>query len=333
MKNKFKSFLKSTPFILTASLVLPVGFSLFVYFIDPKTSFNNDSFDGYHMPELEEEFQLNSTTRLFKVANYSSQNNYQGGAFYKNYYFIAANDLENILIYDMDSYELEAVVRETDENTLYHCNTIAFGNTFYSPKDRFPLLYISMENAKVHATMVYRVHRQGNYYVTTKVQQINFPSTAQCGISFPNSYIDQKEQKLYYAGYTGGTYKKQEGNNLKFFRFPLPKAPTEDNKGVDLSTVNLKTEEAEDSFELPAETATQGGFVANNHLYQVYGFEKDPLLIVTDLKNHQVTYKISIGSVGNYDEYENIAVYNERLFAFGIRSLSIYSFDYSYSNL
>lgn len=329
MNKKAKAFFTSIPFISSMVIGLPLGLSILNYVVDPNNTINNNGvFEGYSMPKQEDKFVLQGVRRLFRIANYSSQNNYQGGAFYKHYYALVANDLENIVIYDMNDFSVDVVIDDTDENTLHHCNNISFGNTFYSPKDKYPLLYISMENAKIHATNVYRIYRSGNQLLTSKVQEIIFPSSDECSVYFPNSYVDQKMNKLYYAGYTTNSSKKSDDNKLQFFRFALPKAPIENN--IDNRTIKLNLDDAEDTFQIESETATQGGFIANNHLYQTYGFKESAKFRITDLLEHYVTYEVELGPLGYYDEFENVATYNERLYAFGIKSLSIFEFSYSY---
>lgn len=332
MNKKAKAFFTSVPFISFMVIGMPLGISIFNYVVDPNNTINNNGvFEGYNMPKQEDKFVLQGIQRLFRIANYSSQNNYQGGAFYKHYYAIAANDLENIVIYDMNDYAVDIVINDTDENTLHHCNNISFGNTFYSPKDKYPLLYISMENAKIHATHVYRIHRSGNKLLTSKVQEIVFPSSDECGVYFPNSYVDQKENKLYYAGYTTNSYKKSVDNKLQFFRFALPNPPSSEGD-LGYNTIKLDISKAEDTFQMESETAAQGGFIANNHLYQTYGFKEQPIFRITDLESHLITYEIELGPLGYYDEFENVAVYKERLFAFGIKSLSMFELNYTYKS-
>ena len=58
--------------------------------------------------------------------------------------------------------------------------------------------------------------------------------------------------------------------------------------------VELHTDNPIDTFELPSETATQGGFISHSHLYQTFSFNsKDnplrmPVMRVVDLKNKKI---------------------------------------------
>ncbi len=342
-KNKFKKFIKSLPFILTAATVVPVSLSLLSYFLSPNYHHDNWYFEGNKLRGNAYTFKLNRIDRLFRIANYSTWSNYQGGCFYNNYYFLAANNAENLVIYDMNDYQFEAVITNFDLNNSYHCNTMSFGPTFYTEGDRFPLLYVSMENADVHRTNVYRIERTPSSYKATLLQKIIFPSIAECGIYYPNSYIDFKdvvddngiedgEPCLYYAGYTKNSFYKADDNKLRYFRYELPIAPNDSEeyesevhlKDKTLEQINNKT-----YHELPSETATQGAFISNGFLYQPYGFNTNPSMRIIDLRDFEIAYETPLINFGFKEEYENFATYNDRIFAFGIRHLSLFEFKFS----
>ncbi|MCR5505956.1 MAG: hypothetical protein K6F07_03080, partial [Bacilli bacterium] len=272
MKNKFLRVITSMPVLLPAIVIIPVALSVLAYVASPNNRFNNETYKGHHIEGDAESFKLEKVDKLFKINNYSTWSNYQGGAFYNNFYCLAANNLENLIIYDMKTYKLEEVVSEADTNNSYHCNTIAFGTTFYSRKDKFPLLYISMENSDVHCTNVYRIARRSTNYYLELLQEIVFPAANECGVYLPNSYIDHNnaletdglelgKPYLYYSGYTQNSYKQADNNKLRFFRFDLPKAPKE---GTDYPfTVNLKDQVLDQIknnkyHDVPSQTATQG---------------------------------------------------------------------------
>ena len=350
-KTKFLKMISSAPVLISLSIVIPISAALVGYAISPNNRFQNDTFEGHTISGNPRTFKLEKVDRLFKISNHSTWNNYQGGAFYNNFYCIAANNFENLLIYDMRDYSLEDVITETELNNSYHCNTIAFGNTFYSPKDKYPLLYISMENPDVHCTNVYRLEKKSNEYVATKVQEIIFPSTKECGIYLPNSYIDHNHTigegvtefggpALYYSGYTSATtiphYQKAPENKLRFFKFDMPVAPQEGLKeGVNYQyTVYLadqvKYQLANKLYhDVDSETATQGGFICAGYLFQTFAFHDDPIMRILDLSNYEIVYEDHIGPYGAYDEFENIGIYKDRIFGFGIKKLSIFELHYS----
>lgn len=342
-QNKFFKVVLSFPFLLSAAVVVPISLSVLSYALSPNNRFHNDEkFHGHILEGDPSTFKFEKINRLFKIENHSSWNNYQGGAFYNQYYCLAANNFENLLIYDMANYKIDEVILDCGVDTSYHCNTIAFGTDFYSKKDKYPLLYISMENPDVHCTNVYRLIRKSNRYVTSKVQEIIFPSAKECGVYLPNSYIDHNnvieqdglalhQAYLYYSGYTQNSYKKSDDNKLRYFRFPLPKAANED-QDYDF-TIKLKDQvlsqiEKGLYHDVPSETATQGGFIANGYLYQTFAFHDNPIMRILNLRDFSLTYSEEIGKYGVFDEYENIGTYNNRIFAFGIKKLSIFEFKF-----
>ena len=345
-QNKFTKVVLSLPFLVSVSLVIPIGLSLLSYALSPNNRFDNDKYMGHNINGDPHTFKMEKIERLFKIENHSTWSNYQGGAFYNQYYCLAANNFENLLIYDMSKYKMDNVILDCEVNNSYHCNTISFGTTFYSRKDKYPLLYISMENSDVHCTNVYRLVKKSSQYHAEKVQVIVFPTAKECGVYLPNSYIDHNnciEQEglalhqpyLYYSGYTtpkSPHYQKADDNKLRFFRFPLPKAPSETDTEYE-ETIYLKDQVISQTqkglyHDVPSETATQGGFISNGYLYQTFAFHDNPIMRILDLRDYSLIYNEEIGKYGVFDEYENIGTYNNRIFAFGIKKLSIFEFKF-----
>ena len=310
--------------ILTAIVVVPVAISTASYFFSGNFHYFNTYFEGNSFNSEHESIYIDSIEKIITPAQYSSTNNYQGGACYNNYYAMVANNFENILIYDLETNRLVCTVDNIDtayHNTDYHCNTVAFGNEFYSETDRFPLLYVSMESPKVHSTLVFRIRKLAGFYGVDLVQTIEFPSSKDSGVYLPNSYIDYEEAAIYYAGYTNNSYNKADDNYLKYYKFQLP--------SLEEKTVKLNLSNSLDIFTLPSETATQGGFISHGYLYQTFAFKSKPMFRIADLENHTVIHEQSLGeTTGYYDEFENIATYNGRLYGFGIKSFRIVEYSY-----
>lgn len=339
MKKNKKSFF-SMPLLSSLVVVIPVGITLLSY---QRISIlrDNDNFAGYDIKGDGNTFNLVSNTRLFRIPSFSKQNNYQGGACYEDYYFLASNYLESILIYDMESKRLYDVINNADENPSYHCNNISFGTSFYSDNDEFPLLYISMENSNVHKTNVYRVVSRGDTYAIDKIQTIYFPDYKTSGCYLPNSYIDQQNDTIYYGGYTERTYEKTATNSLILYSFDLPETPNknmtkyekEANSAVFLTLNNAKT-----VIKLESQTATQGGFISRGYLYQTYGITH-PYFRVINLKNgcpdDQRIKEFNLEKMNNdnpgsfiMDEYENVAFCSNHIYSYGQKKMSLYEFNF-----
>ena len=87
---------------------------------------------------------------------------------------------------------------------------------------------------------------------------------------------------------------------------------------------------------LPGETATQGGFISNSHLYQTFSFGsktdplRSPVMRVVDLKEKKIIKEYSnLGEdFGVYEEFEHVAINNKgRMVSIGNPS-NIYEFEY-----
>ena len=337
-KEKIKQFLSKTwlflkkfPVFITLSILIPSLIYTGRYLFKGNHFYENLYFFGNHIDADPETFEVTKINPLFKVTDASSFGNYQGGTCYKNYYFLCSNNFEVILIYNMETKKLEDVVHTDAVNTDYHCNTIFFGDVFYSSQDKFPILYISMENAPVHSTIGYRIYQKGGNYVIEQVQKMILTWPKGKELYFPNSYYDYSTGRLYYGGYTLESYRRYKGNEkniLRYYVFYLP--------DFRLRQVELNVDDALETFDLPAETATQGGFISNGYLYQTFSFHKKdveedkPKMRVVDLENHKIVQDIQdLGIYGVYDEYENIAISEDgHLYAHGNYYLRLYEFEY-----
>ena len=331
-------FLKEFPVYISLAIIIPSLIYTGRYLFLGHHKYTNDLFfNGNRIDTKPEDFEVTNIKPLFKVADASSFGNYQGGTCYKNYYFLCSNNFEVILIYNMESKKLEDIIHTNAVNTDYHCNTIFFGEDFYSSQDKFPILYISMENAPVHATIGYHIFQRGGQYQIEQVQKVTltWPDESK-KLYFPNSYYDYNSGLLYYSGYTLDSYRRtktingvKQQNILRYYAFYKP--------DYRIANVELDMDRAVDTFELPAETATQGGFVSEGILYQTYSFHKkndsenSPKMRVIDLENHKIIKEYQdLGPLGVYDEYENIAISEDgHLYAHGNFYLRLYEFEWT----
>lgn len=332
--NKVWNFLKKFPVFLLLGIFIPPIIYAGRYMFQTEHHYSNLFYSGNRIDGNPENFEITSINPLFKVTDISSFSNYQGGACYKNYYALCSNNYECLLIYDMNTNKVVHTIYTNSVNTDFHCNTMFFGPDFYKSTDKFPLLYISQENQPSRCTIVCRLFQNGDAYSIEVVQTIYFTSTKE-DIYYPNSYFDYETYTLYYSGYTKNSYMRSDDNKIKFFSFALP--------DFRLTDVELDTSEADDSFVIDSETATQGGFVSDGILYQSFSglqeaappFNKPnepPKLKIIDLNEGKLVkeYK-DLTIFGVHDEFENIALTESgRIIAHGNTHLKLYEFKYKF---
>ena len=324
------AFLRKFPVIITMSILIPCLIYSGRYLFSTEYYYSHHLFyDGERINVQAERFALTGIKDVTKIMDISSFSNYQGGACYENYYAICSNNFECIIIYDMTTNKVEHAIYTNATNTDYHCNTCFFGPNFYSSEDKFPLLYISMENEPARCTNVYRIVQKAGQYKIEQVQQIFLEVDKEDYIYFPNSYYDYSSGKLYYAGYTKKSFLKSDDNLLRYYSFDLP--------DYRITMPVLTSKDIDDRFDLPSETATQGGFISDGYLYQTFCFNsktervKAPKMRITDLVNHKVVlqYEDLGKEFGRYDEFENIAISRSgKLYATGQKRTMIYEFTY-----
>ena len=321
--------LKKFHVFMTLFIAVPVLVSLFRYLFDVEYIYNNLYFEGERIHVWHEHFEVTSIEKKIKVLDTTPYHNYQGGTCYKNYYLLCSNNFDTILIYNIEEFKLESVIYTGQTNPEYHCNTCFFGSDFYSASDEFPILYISMENESVRSTIGYRIAYDGGYKIE-QITQLYFPHSENEKIYFPNSYLDYETNTLYYGGYTEKSYMQSDTNKLKYFAFPMP--------DYRIQEVELDMKEAVDTFVLPSQTATQGGFITDGFLYETFSFHeknnplKTPKMRVVDLREHQIIIEYdNLGETfGVYDEFENIAIANNgTLVAHGNIGFNLYQFHYT----
>ena len=332
--NHFILFLKKVwhwickyPVLVSICFIAPITISTLNYFFSGEYFFENLYFEGNFFKADAETFQLKSIKRLKRIMDISSYGNYQGGTCYHNYYLVCSNNFECILIYDLDTMNVAHTIYTGQTNTKYHCNTLFFGTTYYSAEDKFPLLYISMEN--INQTIAFRIYQKAGVYCIEQVQKIILKFNDNNRLYYPNSYYDYDYNLLFYSGYTKNSYMRSSDSQLVYYSFAMP--------DYRRSEVVIDVESSYfDTFSLPSETATQGGFISDGYLYQTFSFNKknDPdrapkMRVVDTRKGVLVKDYQDIGALGYYEEYENVAVSDKnRLIAFGTTTNTLYEFEY-----
>ena len=327
--KRFWHFIKQYPVIVALAIIVPQVIYSTLYIFSPEFVYQNLYYTGVSLNIKEDEFAITGIAPIFDIMDISSFSNYQGGTCYQNYYLLCSNNFECILIYNMDSKKVEHTIFTNATNTDYHCNTCFFGSAFYSSVDKFPILYISMENEGVETTFGYRIYSNGGTMSITQIQKIHFVCDNGDKLFYPNSYYDYDADILYYSGYTQKSYMKSDDNLLRYYAFYMP--------DYRLAECDVLTSRAIKTFDLPSETATQGGFISHFHLYQTFSFNSDsdplrmPKMRVVDLNNETIVYENqNLGVFGHYDEFENIAACrNGHIYGFGVKTLKIYDFSYS----
>ena len=332
MKNKNKkpfAFFRKYSTILVCALFIPSAISVLQYVFSFGRYFHNDYYQGEELKVNDGEFEITAIKRIGKVSQSSSNYSYQGAACYEDKYVVCLDGLEAIQIYDSNTMKLLHHIPGSFRSD-YHCNQAFFGDEYYKMSDEFPLFYISMEHKNVHATLAYRIYSKGGTYHIENVQTLQLVfDKEEDTIYYPNSYYDFDEGLIYYSGYTESNYMRSDTNKLKYYSFPLPSYREE--------YYELHTSNPIDSFTLPSETATQGGFISHSHLYQTFSFgsKDDPLrapaMRVVDLKNKEIIkeYKNLGNLFGVYAEFEHLAVNNKgRLISLG-NPFDIYEFEYT----
>ena len=327
--SKLASFLKKYSTIVALIIFIPFLTASGIYLVTNSDYHYNTVFEGQEFNIDHETFEITGINKVANVMQASTGFSYQGAACYEDYYVVCCDNFESIVIYDTNTMKVAHIVNTGIVDTSWHCNQIFFGHSFYSSRDKFPLLYVSMENENVCSTMVFRIYKQGDGYYTKQVQEIHLEFTEpEDKIYYPNSYYDFENGHIYYGGYTKPTYMKQDDNLLKYYTFLLP--------DYRLEYYELNTADSEDTFTLPSETATQGGFIVDRYLYQTFSFgsKTDPLrapkmrVVSLDKKEIILDYQNLGEKFGAYEEFEHVAITKSgKMLSLG-NPFSIYEFTY-----
>ena len=310
------------------ALLIPPLITIGQYLFNSDNEYHNDYYQGERLDIDDNKFELTGIKKIGKVSQSSSNYSYQGAACYKDKYVVCLDGLEAIQIYDSNSMQLLHHV-DGSFNREWHCNQAFFGDQYYKMSDEYPLFYISMEHKNVHSTIAFRIYKRGGVYHLEQIQTIKLVfDKEEDTLYYPNSYYDFDEGLIYYSGYTESNYMRSDSNKLKFYSFPMPSYKEE--------YYEFHTANPIDSFSLPSETATQGGFISHSHLYQTFSFgsKTDPLrapvMRVVDLKNKTIIKEYNnLGEqFGVYTEFEHLAVNDKgKLISLG-NPFDIYEFEY-----
>ena len=197
-------------------------------------------------------------------------------------------------------------VLDKAELIVPHCNSVAFGNAYYSEHDEFPLLYCNVynnysktENKRKGITCVYRLEKRGDTFVTTLVQLIEIGFTEDpiwrsenCSDVRPygNCAIDT-ENGVYYA-FT----MRDEDRSTRYFAFDMPSfSDGVFDPAIGVKRVVLSKEEIRSFFDCEYHHYIQGACFHKGILYSVEGFtdskEQPPALRLIDVKAQRQAQK------------------------------------------
>lgn len=243
----------------------------------------------------------------FKI---TSSNSVQGGAVYGDYYIQFTDKQSNFTVIDLKNRKVVQDTALTPVDT-YHCNNVNFSDIFYDENDVFPLLYVSMENIAEHKVLVYRLVGNVGEITLQLIQTITFDAPESCNVYYPNACIDTDNGLLIQIGYTTNSYQKSDTNKIIFNTFNLP--------SLSNSNVSLPDNEKIDSFTLPSLHATQGSFVLDGKIYQVYGITDEKWIKVIDISTGKIVTSIDLNNQNTIiGEQETLFVWNNELYTVGI---------------
>lgn len=238
---------------------------------------------------------------LFTESN-SSSSGLQGSACFGKYLFQFHNTNDTIDVFNLEEKSFIQTIRLTAVST-YHCNNANFGNEYHTQGDKFPLLYVSQENVAEHKCLVYRVIGTEGSWSVTLVQTITFPTPSDDFMWYQNCIIDTQNRKLIVSGLGNNPW--SSNNIIRYKVFSLPK--------LSEGNVTLSLSDIEDSIEVKHYPTTQGGFILNNKIYQVFGMSDNAQLNVIDLSTHRVISKINITGDGIAVEPEGCFLYDNAI--------------------
>ena len=240
----------------------------------------------------------------------ASSNSIQGGAVYGDYYIQFTDKQSSFTIIDLKNRKVVQDTALTPVDT-YHCNNVNFSDVFYSNDDLFPLVYVSMENIAEHKVLVYRLVGNIGEITLQLIQTITFDAPESCNVYYPNACLDNENGLLIQMGYTTNSYQKSDTNKIIFNIFNLP--------SLSNSNVSLPDNEKIDNFTLPSLHATQGSFVLDGKIYQVYGISGEKWIKVIDISTGKIVTSIDLNNQNTIiGEQETLFVWNNELYTVGI---------------
>lgn len=224
-----------------------------------------------------------------------------------SFYTYDGNKLNQIVPpYKMDCYSKEN-----------HCNVVTLSNTYYSPEDKLPLLYVSQCAKQPYKGMkdVLFVVRIANDLKSVQTVQTIYYKDENRHFGYALQWVIDRESNMLY-GY-GNTINNNDVNNQhRIVKFRIP-GINEGKDGIVTLTDKdlLENYLVEDSYRQPFMPIGQGLFVKNGLLFMPTGFgtkEHPSILYVWNLKDRMMQNVIDL-SASTFSEFEDCAMWQNVL--------------------
>ncbi len=215
----------------------------------------------------------------------------------------------------IDSFFLDRV-----EEIRPHCNSVVFGNEYFSSEDSFPLLYANVYNNYAKAEkrlegvcLVYRLQRKNGHFLTTLVQilEIGFTdhdlwkSCSEEARPYGNFVINRNDGTLY--AFT----MRDKTNTTRYFTFDLPKLSDGEKDPVyGVPKVIIPASSVLKYFDCEYHHFIQGATMHNGKIYSLEGFtnseDRPPALRIIDAEKGQQELYVKFEDFGLCVEPEMI---------------------------
>lgn len=196
-----------------------------------------------------------SIQEITKYMNQSSSGSVQGAAAYGDYLFQFQDKNEAVYVYNLAKKNFVKKITLTP-NSNNHCNQASFSDLFYTPEDKFPLLYVSGSGNNTYSHIqVYRITGEGESFNIEQIQEIVLPpKTKENWIFSTCSMLDNENHYLYaYAS----------NNSTRLIKFDIP--------DYHLNNVSLTDSDVLEFILLEHINHQQGGIIRKGIFYMIYG--------------------------------------------------------------
>jgi hypothetical protein len=244
----------------------------------------------------------------------------QGAVALGDYLFHFYDKGKGIEIYSLkDGRDVQRMPMPGGRET-WHSNNACVSGTYLDRNDKYPLVYVSQENAGEHCICVFRIiEAKKEKFSAELVQTIILPTPLEMGVWYPNLVLDNQKGEFYVSGYSRASWKDGTGGNaLQYLKFIVP--------DVGQSEVILSTSDIIDRRLYPFRLATQGAVIRDGCMYQVYGIPPmgETSLVCYDLETGAVKWCRNLISAGIPGEPEALFFYGKELICVDVKGV-VYS--------
>lgn len=245
----------------------------------------------------------------------------------------------NCTVYDIsklteeDNAEGEPIAHFTldrAEILVPHSNAVCFGCEYYEEGDEYPLLYTNVynnyarnENKMIGTTLVYRIQRDGDIFISKLVQiiEIGFTENQELWKAYVDKHGDRpygnflidNESSSYWA-----FVMRSENLGTRYFRFDLPSVfDGKMDDSLNVRRVVLRKNDIREYFDCQYHRFIQGAALYGGKIYSTEGFSRDsvnrPAIRIIDLATAEEKY-FDITELGLVNEPELIDFYCGKCF-------------------